>query len=205
MPSIVKFIILILTISLHLGCTNLPLSLIVDSPINKNFIFEPQIVKEIKKYLHKHPADIDELIKSVYEKHAFDYLFYICDECIKTFGFSKIKNNSKQQVIRLNFLIPVWGRNGRLLSSQIEKKLRYSHFLGKRISRKREKSESSSSLPKKHWRRRGESWNFTQRRKRRTRRNRVLQSRENPRMQEAPCCQEEANQSSLRWHHEFEP
>lgn len=104
MPSIVKFIFLILTISLHLGCTKLPLSLIVDSPINKNFIFEPQIVKDIKKYLHKHPADIDDLIKHVYDKHAFDYLFYICDACIKTFGFAKIKNNSKQEVNTSSFL-----------------------------------------------------------------------------------------------------
>jgi hypothetical protein len=98
MSSKVFKIILTLLNSIHLACTDVPLGLIVDSPLNKNFIFEPQIVKELKANLLKHQTTQEELVKMLYEKHAYDYLFYICNGCVKSFGFAKIKNNCKQEV-----------------------------------------------------------------------------------------------------------
>lgn len=83
---------------MHWGCSDVPLSLIVDSPLNKNFIFEPDIVKELKRDLLKHYMEPEDLIKQLYDRHAFDYLFHICNSCIKNFGVQKIKNNVKQQV-----------------------------------------------------------------------------------------------------------
>ena len=83
---------------MHWGCSNAPLSLIVDGPFNKNFIFEPDIVKELKLNLLKHSMEPEDLIKQLHEKHKFDYLFYICNPCLKSFGVQKIKNNVKLQV-----------------------------------------------------------------------------------------------------------
>jgi len=91
---------------MHWGCSDVPLSLIVDNPLNRNFIFEPEIVKELKHNLLKHSMEPEDLIKQLYDKHAFDYLFHICDQCVKGFGIQKIKNNVKQQVIfRIYFFL----------------------------------------------------------------------------------------------------
>ncbi len=101
-------------ISMHWECSEVPLSLLVDNPFNRNFIFESEIVKELKQTILKHSMEPEDLIEQLYEKHTFDYLFHLCTSCIHSFGIQKIKNNVKQKVYS-------------------EPKIYYSYSLSKRL------------------------------------------------------------------------
>jgi len=87
---------------MHLHCIDTPLSLIIDIPLNKNYVFDPKIVKELKHNIIKSPGEPEDMVKELYSKHQFESLFHICNTCEIKLGIQKIKNHTKHQV---NFFI----------------------------------------------------------------------------------------------------
>jgi len=83
---------------MHLHCIDTPLSLIIDNPLNKNYVFDPKTVKELKHSFFKQPLEPEEMIKELYLKYEFDTLFHICNTCEVKLGVQKIKNHTKHQV-----------------------------------------------------------------------------------------------------------
>jgi len=84
---------------MHLKCTNTPLSLVIDNPLNKNFLFQAQTIKELKKALVQQVKDPEDLVKELLEKHKVGTLFHICTPCLHQAGIQKIKMCLKKSVI----------------------------------------------------------------------------------------------------------
>ena len=85
--------------SMHLKCTQVPLSLIADNPLNKNFLFEAQSIKGLKKMILKQGKAADEAVKELMDKNKVDTLYHICNLCLKQAGLQKIKMCAKRQVL----------------------------------------------------------------------------------------------------------
>ena len=83
---------------MHLSCTDIPLSLIVDNPLNKNFMFESQNIKELKRSLLKQSKNADDIVKELLEKQKVDALYHICHTCLSQSEIQKIKMCTKKQV-----------------------------------------------------------------------------------------------------------
>ena len=83
---------------MHLQCTHTPLSLIVDAPVNKNYVLDAKIVKELKHSFFKNAESPEEVLKELYDKQEFDCLYHVCDSCQINTKIQKIKNHTKHQV-----------------------------------------------------------------------------------------------------------
>lgn len=83
---------------MHLECTKVPLSLIYDNPLNKNFLFESQSIKELKKTLLKQSKNADDVVRELLVKHKVDTLYHICGLCLNFGEIHKIKMSTKKQV-----------------------------------------------------------------------------------------------------------
>jgi len=86
-------------IRMHLHCTHTPLSLIVDAPLNKNYVLDAKIVKELKHNFFKNAETPEEVLQELYEKQEFECLYHVCDSCQINTKIQKIKNHTKHQVI----------------------------------------------------------------------------------------------------------
>ncbi len=84
---------------MHLKCANTPLSLVIDNPLNKNFLFQAQTIKELKKALVQQVKDPEDLVKELLQKHKVGTLFHICTPCLHQAGIQKIKMCLKKSVI----------------------------------------------------------------------------------------------------------
>jgi len=84
--------------NVHLNALSAPINLTLDVLVNKYFCFSTKIVKEFKRGFLKNNLSTEEALSELYKKHPYDYIFTICDKCIKSFGFAKIKNFSKQTI-----------------------------------------------------------------------------------------------------------
>lgn len=83
---------------MHLKCSDIPLSLIADNPLNKYFLFESQSVKEMKKAVLKQTKKPGDAVNDLLAKNKIDKLYHICEPCLKQAGLQKIKMWTRRQV-----------------------------------------------------------------------------------------------------------
>jgi len=82
---------------MHLSCARTPLSLIVDAPVNKNYVFDAKTVKDLKHRFFQNNTAPEELLKDIYENNDYEGLYHVCDGCLISMKIQKIKNHTKHQ------------------------------------------------------------------------------------------------------------
>ena len=86
-------------------CTHTPLSLMIDAPLNKNYVFDAKTVKDLKQKFFKNTIAPEELLKELYENNDYEGLYHVCDTCLINLKIQKIKNHTKHQVIVFSFCL----------------------------------------------------------------------------------------------------
>jgi len=73
--------------------------LMIDAPLNKNYVFDAKTVKDLKQKFFKNTIAPEELLKELYENNDYEGLYHVCDTCLINLKIQKIKNHTKHQVI----------------------------------------------------------------------------------------------------------